>query len=153
MILTLNANGSSVCRAVKARLTAQYTLALLLFCADLHALEPSHAISQYGHTAWTRQNGGLQAGVFALTQTPDGDLWVGTEFGLFHFDGVRFLPWQPPPGQPLSSGYMFALAAAPDGSLWIGTRQGLPRWNRNRVQNPETRERPSGPSVSSILVD
>ena len=153
MILTLNANGSSICLAVKARLTAQYTLALLLFCADLHALEPSHAISQYGHTAWTRQNGGLQAGVFALTQTPDGDLWVGTEFGLFHFDGVRFLPWQPPPGQHLSSEYIFALAASPDGSLWIGTRQGLARWNGNRVENHETRERPSGPSVSSILVD
>lgn len=27
---------------------------------------------------------------------PGGLLWSGTEFGLFRFDGVRSIPWQPP---------------------------------------------------------
>jgi len=33
---------------------------------------------------------------YAIAQTPDGHLWLGTEFGLFRFDGVRSAPWQPP---------------------------------------------------------
>jgi signal transduction histidine kinase/ligand-binding sensor domain-containing protein len=135
------------------RLTLQYTIALLALCRDLFALDPTHAISQYGHIAWTRQNGGPQSGAFTLAQTPNGDLWVGTEFGLLHFDGARFLPWQPPRGTRLTSETIFRLASAQDGSLWIGTNEGLTRWNGDRISHYQTRQGPSGPGVAAILVD
>lgn len=30
--------------------------------------------------------------IFAMAQTPDGYLWLGTEFGLFRFDGLHAVP-------------------------------------------------------------
>ena len=60
-----------------------------------------------------------------MAQTPDGYLWLGTEFGLFRFDGVRFLPWQPPAGQQLPDKNINSLLVTRDGSLWIGTFGGL----------------------------
>jgi signal transduction histidine kinase/ligand-binding sensor domain-containing protein len=157
MILTLNVNGRSIHLAHMVRLIAQHTvalpIALLLLCGDLSALDPSHTIAQYGHVAWTRQNGGPQSGVFALAQTSDGDLWVGTEFGLSHFDGARFLPWLPPKGPRLSDETILSLAASADGSLWIGTHQGLTHWDGDRVSYYQTSTGPSGPSVAAIFVE
>jgi len=31
--------------------------------------------------------------IFGIAQTSDGYLWLGTEFGLLRFDGVRTTPW------------------------------------------------------------
>ena len=56
------------------------------------ALNPSLEVSQYAHTLWTVRDGFSLGNVFAMAQTPDGYLWLGAEFGLFRFDGVRFIP-------------------------------------------------------------
>jgi ligand-binding sensor domain-containing protein len=95
----------------------------------------------------------LQGVVLALAQTSDGNLWVGTEFGLLRFDGVRFLPWAAPPGPRIASEYIYALAAAPDGSLWIGTREGLSHWDGGSLRQYQTSKGPAGPGVAAILVD
>ena len=39
---------------------------------------------------WTTDNGLPQNSVTALTQTPDGYIWLTTQEGLVRFDGVRF---------------------------------------------------------------
>jgi len=82
-------------------LMAMAAVSLLFASAPLLALDPSLAVSQYAHTAWTVREGFSLDTVYAMAQTPVGYLWLGTEFGLFRFDGVRFLPWQPPAGQQL----------------------------------------------------
>ena len=117
------------------------------------ALEPSQGIAQYAHTVWGRESGQLPAGVLALAQTLDGRLWIGTDAGLFRFDGVQFQPWRPPPNQQLASEYIIALAPAPDGSLWIGTHEGLSHWKDSTVQNYQTSKGPAGPRVAAILID
>src|SRR6185295_12823840 len=71
-------------------------LSLLLEAAPALALDPSLEVSQYGHAAWTARNGFSVGAIFAMAQTPDGYLWLGSEFGLFRFDGVQAVPWQPP---------------------------------------------------------
>ncbi len=113
------------------------------------ALDPSSDISQYGHTAWTIRDGFTPGTAFAMAQTPDGYLWLGTEFGLFRSDGVRFVPWQPPAGQHLPES-PYALLVTRDGTLWIGTFSGLASWKRGELtQYPELQ----GMFVTSLLED
>jgi len=59
------------------------------------ALDPSLDVSQYAHTAWKIRDGFPKGIIQSIAQTPDGYLWLGTEFGLLRFDGVRSIPWQP----------------------------------------------------------
>ena len=85
----------------------------------------------------------------AIVQTPDGYLWLGTEFGLVRFDGVRFLSWPQPPDQQLPSPRILSLLAARDGTLWIGTYRGLASWKDGRLTRyPEVADQ-----VSSLLED
>ncbi len=77
------------------------TLTFLLGSPLALALDPSLDISQYGLTAWTARDGFSLGNIYAMAQTPDGYLWLGGEFGLFRFDGVRSIAWQPPAGHHL----------------------------------------------------
>jgi signal transduction histidine kinase/ligand-binding sensor domain-containing protein len=86
------------------------------------ALNPERNISQYGHTVWRVQEGYLGAPPTSFAQTPDGYLWVGTEAGLYRFNGVSFVAWDPPAQKKVLIGNTLirALYAARDGSLWVG---------------------------------
>ncbi|MGB9432015.1 MAG: two-component regulator propeller domain-containing protein [Candidatus Acidiferrum sp.] len=112
---------------------------LLLVCAALicgqtaFALEPSLDISQYAHSAWFFRNGFLNGAVYAIAQTPDGYLWLGTQSGVVRFDGARAVPLALPPGQQLPSTAVTSLLAARDGTLWIGTFDGLASWKDGRL--------------------
>jgi ligand-binding sensor domain-containing protein len=105
--------------------------ALLFLCPRSLALNPALDLSQYAHTAWKIRDGFPKGIINSIAQTPDGYLWLGTEFGLIRFDGNRAVPWQPPQGQNLGSSDIRALLTARDGTLWIGTAKGLA--SRRRV--------------------
>ena len=47
-------------------------------------------VGPYSVRSWQKDDGLPNSSVFALTQTQDGYLWVGTPEGLVRFDGVRF---------------------------------------------------------------
>ena len=109
----------------------------MVLCPRAPALDPSLDLTQYTHTAWTAPEG-LKGSTRSIVQTPDGYLWLGTEFGLVRFDGARFVPWSPPTGQHLPSPNILALLATRDGTLWIGTLEGLASWKEDKViQYPE----------------
>src|SRR6201988_3362643 len=59
------------------------------------AAEPAGNLRQFAHTAWKIRDGFIKGRAVAIAQTPDGYLWLGTEFGLLRFDGVRAVPWPP----------------------------------------------------------
>src|SRR6516164_7420198 len=125
---------------------------VLAWCPGAWALDPALDVSQYAHTAWKIREGFTKGTIVSIAQTPDGYLWLGTEFGLLRFDGVRNVPWQPPPGQHLPSTQIWSLLAVRDGSvqcygedgtfghgvfglyadskgnLWAGVSYGLWRW-------------------------
>ena len=102
-----------------------------LFCpAVLAAPYPSLDISQYAHTAWTFRNGFLTGAVYTIAQTPDGYLWLGTQTGVYRFDGVRAVPLALP---RLASTEVGALLPARDGTLWIGTLDGLVSWKDGQL--------------------
>ncbi len=97
------------------------------------ALDPALDVDQYAHSSWKYADGLFSSRVGVIAQTADGYLWLGTEFGLARFDGVRSVPWQPPPGQSLPGNHIRSLLAARDGTLWIGTLEGLTRWRDGRL--------------------
>jgi signal transduction histidine kinase/ligand-binding sensor domain-containing protein len=110
-------------------------LALLAVSASSFAIVPDRQLTQYAHNVWRTQDGALTGTPTTVTQTSDGYIWIGTRSGLLRFDGVRFLPWSPPEGQPLPSSNITNLLGGKDGSLWIGTSVGLARWKSGRLTN------------------
>jgi ligand-binding sensor domain-containing protein len=110
-------------------------------------LDPTKAISQYAHNIWRMQDGLFLGVPVAIAQTADGYLWIGTPNGLMRFDGARFVPWNPPDGQPLPRTDILSLLSSRDGSLWIGTGRGLARWKAGVL----TSYADSGDHVFAIL--
>jgi len=134
------------------RIRAVIALGIVLACcAWASALDPSLDISQYAHTAWKVSEGFAKGQINSIAQTPDGHLWLGTEFGLLRFDGVRSVPWQPPGGEQLPpSNVVSSLLPAHDGTLWIGTFKGLASWKDGKLtQHPEV----AGAIVGLFLED
>jgi signal transduction histidine kinase/ligand-binding sensor domain-containing protein len=123
---------------------------LLACCPWARALDPSLDINQYAHTAWKIREGFSKGRVTSFAQTPDGYLWLGTEFGLLRFDGVRNVPWDPPTGEHLPSSYIRSLLSAHDGRLWIGTYKGLASWKDGKLT--EYREL-AGQTIDVLLED
>jgi hypothetical protein len=62
------------------------TVTVLLWSFPALALDTSLDLSQYAHTAWTFRNGFLNGAVYAIAQTPDGYLWLGSNFRVRRLD-------------------------------------------------------------------
>ena len=94
-------------------------LVCVLFLADaVHALDPTKRLTQYIHTSWRIQDGSLPAGMYHITQTSDGFLWLLSLPGdIYRFDGVRVLPWPLPAGVPFNRASN--IFADHEGGFWI----------------------------------
>src|SRR6201998_306028 len=136
VILRMRARGAFVSGAVMASL-------LLVALPHALALDPDRRISQYGHTVWRIQDGAISPPT-NIAQTIDGFLWITTAQGLMRFDGVRFMPVQPPQGQNLPGTHFSAVLGSGDGSLWIGTTRGLARWKDGQLRTYTDPEHPVG---------
>lgn len=106
---------------------------VLAWCPSAFALNPALDVNQYAHTSWKARDGFFKGRITSIAQSADGYLWLGTESGLLRFDGVRFVPWQPPLNHPLPSTIILSLLAARDGTLWIGTDRGLASWKDGQL--------------------
>ncbi|HEY2466477.1 MAG TPA: two-component regulator propeller domain-containing protein [Terracidiphilus sp.] len=83
------------------------------------ALDPMKTMSQYVHDRWGEDNGFLQGAVYAISQSPDGYLWVGTERGLVRFDGFSYkLIQRPIPTLP-PTGPVRGLVSDAEGNMWV----------------------------------
>jgi ligand-binding sensor domain-containing protein len=114
------------------------------------ALDAALDVNQYTHTAWKNREGFARGAIGSIVQTPDGYLWLGTDFGLLRFDGVRTFPWQAPQGQSLPDLRIRCLLASRDGTLWIGTWNGLASWGAGKLV---TYSQLDGVSVNSLHQD
>ena len=75
-------------------------------------------MTQYVLARWGAEQGLPRGPIYAITQTTDGYLWIGSESGLFRFDGWNFASIRDPLGAFPVTG-VYGLAADNDGSLWL----------------------------------
>ena len=80
--------------------------------------------AEYLIDVWTGENGLPNSSVTAITQTPDGYLWVGTYNGLARFDGTRFVTFDPANVPALAHARVRKLSVDNQGTLYINTYDG-----------------------------
>jgi ligand-binding sensor domain-containing protein/signal transduction histidine kinase len=118
------------------------------------ALDPSHAIDRYVHQAWTTDQGLPQNSIYAIVQTRDGYLWLGTDEGLVRFDGLRFTVFDRTNTPAITDPFVFTLHEAQDGSLWAGTdRGGLVRYRDGRFSRYDAAHGLPSARVQAIASD
>ncbi len=83
------------------------------------ALDPNRELSQFPHDRWSTETGFPGGTIYAITQSADGYLWLGTEKGLVRFDGLTFQLIQHSDTPELPAGPVLGLIADADGNLWI----------------------------------
>jgi len=80
-------------------------------------------LSRYDGSSWTTFDAtdaaALGGGVFAITQLPDGAVWVASAAGLARFDGSSWTDAEGPWGT-----WGASVAAAPDGAIWVAAYDG-----------------------------
>src|SRR5688572_21658491 len=72
--------------------------------SDLQSLFTNYAV-----TRWDVSEGAPDGSIFAIVQDPNGYLWIGSEVGLYRFDGMRFVPWRAISSHRLPDGPVQAL--------------------------------------------
>jgi len=80
---------------------------------------------QYTFRQYGPSDGLTNLGVNCLLQDRTGFLWIGTDNGLFRYDGKTFQPFGHAEGLPHAE--IRSLAEAPDGTLWVATQDGVAR--------------------------
>lgn len=114
---------------------------VLVYCCCWFCAAPLWAQSSFdlhnGHTATepvvvysrflqlSRQHPGLSQAT-ALTQDQQGFLWIGTQHGLYRYDGQEIEAFRANPGDnnSLSADWISSLLVDRRGQIWIGTRYG-----------------------------
>jgi ligand-binding sensor domain-containing protein/signal transduction histidine kinase len=106
-------------RLLRLLLALLTTVPCAILPVAAHALDPAKTFSQYVHTSWGAAEGFVGGTVYAICQSADGYLWIGTERGLVRFDGFQFtLLQRPVPNQP-PIGAVRGLVLDAEGALWI----------------------------------
>src|SRR5260370_20222707 len=80
---------------------------------------------RYSFKLYTRAQGLGNLATLTLRQDSTGYLWVGTQHGLFRYDGAHFQTFDVEQGLP--SPRIESLYENKDGVLWVGTSAGLAR--------------------------
>jgi len=112
---------------------------LLCGCGSAVALDTAKPLKQYGRQSWQSDTGLPQNTVRAVTQTPDGFIWMATDGGLVRFDGQDFRVFDAGNSEELptdvarfasevhtaeGTGGRVGLTMS-NGDLWAGTEKGL----------------------------
>src|SRR5580692_4395344 len=94
-------------------------IALLCLANAAFGLDPARKISQYVHDRWGEDKGFIGGRIYAICQSADGYLWIGTERGLVRFDGFNFTLIQRPILDSHPIGPVRDLVSDAEGNMWI----------------------------------
>jgi len=98
---------------------------MVAFCliAIIQAPAACFAAERYVFDVFDHERGLGNSTVTRLARDHKGALWVGTENGLYRYDGHRFLAFTTADGLPNNK--ITAIHESSDGTLWVGTLEGL----------------------------
>jgi diguanylate cyclase (GGDEF)-like protein len=111
-------------------------LCLLLSITGAVAEESARpSVSYPDHPRFTSQRFGEQFGISVITATAmaqdaDGFLWIGTQTGLFRYDGSRVTKMTAV--EPLVGHYINTVLLAPDKSMWVVGIRGVARFQHDQ---------------------
>lgn len=111
---------------------ATYRARSLILGAWLLWGSPGLEAQRYSFQSYSEESGLNNLSVQCLLQDRVGFIWVGTENGLFRYDGHQFVSFHREHGLP--DLMINALHESGDGVLWIGTNAGLFRLEGERMQ-------------------
>ena len=83
------------------------------------ALDSTRTLSQYLHDSWGTEGDSPGGSITAFAQTSDGYLWIGTDKGLFRFDGLSFRHFEQAHPDPILIGPVRTLLVDANDGLWI----------------------------------
>ncbi|HEX5749165.1 MAG TPA: ATP-binding protein [Archangium sp.] len=107
-------------------------LLLLVLLATLCAVSPARAQTPPGALPFVTYGAEVGFGqwpVRDIAQDSHGVLWVGTDDGIYLYDGYRFRRAE---HQGLPSTHISRLVAGTNGDMWCGTLDGWARWHAGR---------------------
>ncbi|MCW5557747.1 MAG: hypothetical protein KIT22_07940, partial [Verrucomicrobiae bacterium] len=134
-----------------APVTRQFAHRFVPMSASLSA-ETELGMSEYTIDRWQTSDGLPGNTVTAISQDPDGYLWLGTLNGLVRFDGLRFQIFGQESG--LTNPRILCLLHDRQGALWIGTESGgLARRTEGRTQRWTSRDGLLSDTVLSLAED
>ena len=102
------------------------TLLACLILPSMAMADSSDALGAYSFQSYGPEQGLRNQAVTSLAQDPAGFLYVGTEDGLFRYDGEHFQRLGVADGLPNDS--VLVLHVTKQGQLWVGTHGGLAAW-------------------------
>ncbi len=110
------------------KIVFSYSLMLFFLYTNINAQQPQ---LRFRHL--TQENGLKNSNVYCFDQDANGFIWIGTEGGLFRYDGFRFKAYNydPADSNSLNSNVVFTILVQPEGKIWIGTYKGLMLYNES----------------------
>ncbi len=130
--------------------TLHRALCLLLLLCAITLGAPGQA-ANFGHQAWTTENGLPQNSVHAIFQSRDGYLWIATEGGIARFDGLEFHVFQRENTPAITSDDVCCFAQTSDNAIWIGTADGLLRYQSGGFHRYATTDGLPSPDILALV--
>ena len=117
------------------------------------ALDPQKALTQYTYQVWETGKTPLEGAIRAILQSRDGYIWIGTQEGLYRFDGERFTVYNSANTSEMKNSSVYDLAEDQEGTLWIATRDGLLARRENSFKRYSVKDGLTSNSLLSLCID
>jgi len=133
---------------------ALYAIAWMCLISHALGLDPNRGLFQYVRENWNTDAKFPGGAVNAIAQTSDGYLWVGTDKGLFRFDGFNFVRVSLPSNSGVSTVPILGLVTDASGNLWIRAQgSDVVRQDNGQYKTVSYGDGPLGSHVTALSRD